>query len=119
MNRIKECRINSNLSQKYVAVALGVAGPSVSNWESGKTLPTPDNLCRLASLFGVTVDYLLGNEEATPAAETKKQPAAQGDELDNRLVSMLVELSPAEVLRVLDFVEGLKAARKVPPSQNP
>ena len=37
MNRIKHCREKSNLSQKYVAVALGVAAPSVSNWERGKT----------------------------------------------------------------------------------
>nr|DAE25037.1 MAG TPA: helix-turn-helix XRE-family like protein [Siphoviridae sp. ct4Am4] len=34
MNRIKQCREKSNLSQKYVAVALGVAAPSVSNWEN-------------------------------------------------------------------------------------
>lgn len=119
MNRIKECRINSKLSQKYVAVTLGVAGPSVSNWENGKTLPTPDNLCRLADLFGVSVDYLLGKDDAPVAMEIQKQPAAQGSELDNELVSMLTELTPAEVLRVLDFVEGLKAARKVQPSQNP
>ncbi len=43
MNRIKQCREKSNLSQKYVAVALGVAAPSVSNWESGKTKPSMDN----------------------------------------------------------------------------
>ena len=43
MNRIKHCREKSNLSQKYVAVALGVAAPSVSNWESGKTKPSMDN----------------------------------------------------------------------------
>lgn len=110
MNRIKECRINSKLSQKYVAMTLDVAAPSVSNWESGKTQPTPENLRRLASLFGVTVDYLLGDEQL-PTEEIKKQPIAQSDELDNSLVSMLMELNPQDAQRVRDFVEGLKAAR--------
>ena len=119
MNRIKECRINSGLSQKYVAVSLGVAGPSVSNWESGKTLPTPENLCRLASLYGVTTDYLLGKDDAPASPQIKEQPPAQGEELDDSLVSMLLELNPHEVQRVHDFVQGLKAARKEPPSHSP
>ena len=110
MNRIKECRINSKLSQKFVAVTLGVAAPSVSNWESGKTQPTPENLKRLASLFGVTVDYLLGDEQM-PTEEIKNQPPAQGEELDNQLVSMLMSLNEQDAQRVRDFVQGLKAAR--------
>lgn len=117
MNRIKECRINSKLSQKYVAMTLDVAAPSVSNWESGKTQPTPENLRRLASLFGVTVDYLLGDEQL-PTEEIKKQPTAQGDELDNSLVSMLMDLNPQDAQRVRDFVQGLKAARAEQSSQN-
>lgn len=66
MNKIKEARKAAGLSQKYVALALGVAGPSVSNWESGKTQPTPENLKALANLFNVSVDYLLGMEETAP-----------------------------------------------------
>ena len=111
MNRIKECRINSKLSQKFVAVTLGVAAPSVSNWESGKTQPTPENFRRLAALFGVTVDYLLGDEQMPQDDEIKKQPPAQGEELDNSLVSLLMDLNPQDAQRVRDFVEGLKAAR--------
>ena len=62
MNKIKEARKAAGLSQKYVAMTLGVAPPSVSNWESGKTQPTPENLKALASLYNVSIDYLLGNE---------------------------------------------------------
>lgn len=107
MNRIKECRMNCKLSQKYVAMSLGVAGPSVSNWESGKTLPTPDNLKRLATLFGVSVDYLLGEE-----AEQKKiqQTSIQGLP-DETLIQLLSDLTQIETQRVRDFVEGIKASR--------
>jgi transcriptional regulator with XRE-family HTH domain len=65
-NRIKECRKAAGMSQKYVSMTLGLAGPSISNWESGKTKPTNENLVRLASLFGVTVDYLLGIDSTKP-----------------------------------------------------
>lgn len=109
MNRIKECRMNARLSQKYVAVTLGVAAPSVSNWESGKTQPTPENFRRLSELFGVSLDYLLGKTDVIE--ETKKQPPAVSEELDDDLISMLMDLDPQEAQRVRDFVEGLKAAR--------
>ena len=63
MNKFKECRLQAGLSQRFVANTLKVASPSVSNWESGKTMPTPENLAALASLYGVSVDYLLGRDE--------------------------------------------------------
>lgn len=111
MNRIKECRINSKLSQKFVAVTLGVAAPSVSNWESGKTQPTPENLRRLASLFGVTVDYLLG-DEPMPAEEIKKQPTAQGDELDERVRNLISRLNEQNTEKMIDYAELLLSSQE-------
>lgn len=75
MNRIKEARIAAGLSQKYVAMSLGVAGPSVSNWESGKTKPTPENLKALSDLLHVSIDYLLGVD--TPEVSSPAQVSAQ------------------------------------------
>lgn len=95
------------MSQKYVAVTLGLSAPSVSNWESGKTTPTPENYAALANLFGVTVDYLLGIEDT----QKQKKPATEG-ELDAVLTGWMHELTPQELQRVFDFAEGLKAARK-------
>ena len=65
MNRLRECREMAGLAQKYVAVTLGVKGPSVSNWESGKTQPSLENLAKLADLYGVSTDYLMGRSEET------------------------------------------------------
>ena len=64
MNRIRETREGKGLSQKQVAIEVGVKSPSVSNWESGKTTPTPENYIAMARLFNVTVDYLLGRDDA-------------------------------------------------------
>lgn len=60
MNRIRETREGKGLSQKHVAIEVGVKSPSVSNWESGKTTPTPENYIAMARLFNVSVDYLMG-----------------------------------------------------------
>lgn len=109
MTRIKECRLRSGLSQKYVAATLGVSAPSVSDWESGKTKPAMENLVALAVLYGVTTDYLLGREEA----QTKNAPAPDPEaEARERLVSLMMEYTPEEIQRIMDFAAGIKAARK-------
>lgn len=103
MNRIKQARLAAKLSQKYVALTLGIAAPSVSNWETGKTTPTVENLQQLSSLFGVSVDYLLGAEDATvpqadeqeseeektPLAERMKELLDLAEELDDDDMAML------------------------------
>jgi len=71
MNRFRECREASGLTQKYVALTLGVKGPSVSNWESGKTTPTTENVAALAKMYNVSVDYLLGWDEGQPQPAPK------------------------------------------------
>lgn len=65
MNKLRYCRELKNMSQKYVALTVGVSAPMVSQWESGKKEPSKESLVKLADLFGVTTDYLLDHESAT------------------------------------------------------
>lgn len=106
MTRILEARVNAGLSQKEVALSLGVKAPSVWAWESGKSKPTAANLEALSKLYHVSVDFLLGRDDEP---DTKKEPVVP-DKLDDALIEMLVNLSPEEVQRVQDFVAGMKAA---------
>ena len=64
MNRIKYCRELNKMSQKYVALSVGVSAPMVSQWESGIKKPSNENIVKLASLFGVSTDYLLGHQSS-------------------------------------------------------
>lgn len=75
MNRIKEARIEAGLTQQYIALSLGVKPPSVSNWESGKSKPTQENLKALSQLLGVSVDYLVGFDGEPPAPPPQDPPA--------------------------------------------
>lgn len=108
MNRIREIRKEKGLTAKYLALELGIAESTVSQYENSKREPDQNTLIQIADILGVSLDYLLCRSEQD---DIKKQPPAQGEELDNSLISLLMELNPQDAQRVRDFVEGLKAAR--------
>ena len=58
--RIRILRKSYNYNQQELAVRLGVSKQSVSNWENGNILPSIDMLIKLAKLFSVSTDYILG-----------------------------------------------------------
>lgn len=58
--RICEQRTALSWSQVELAKRLGVAKQTVSNWENENIQPSIEMLVRLAALFGVSTDYLLG-----------------------------------------------------------
>lgn len=61
--RIHELRNALGWSQVELARALNVSKQTVSNWENDNIQPSIDMLVRLAGVFGVTTDYLLGLED--------------------------------------------------------
>lgn len=61
--KIYECRKRAGLSQEALAERLGVSRQSVSKWETGDSEPEIGKLRVLAAVFGVTVDWLLSEEE--------------------------------------------------------
>lgn len=62
--RISELRIACGYTQVTLAKKLGVSKQAVSNWENDNIQPSIEMLVRLADVFGVTTDYLLGRETA-------------------------------------------------------
>jgi transcriptional regulator with XRE-family HTH domain len=59
-SRIKELRISTGLNQVDFAKKLNVTKQSVSNWENGNIQPSIDMLVKIATIFSVSADYLLG-----------------------------------------------------------
>lgn len=60
MNSFKACREKADMTQKEVALDLGVSIQAVSYWETGERMPSYDYLFRLADLYAVSLDVLLG-----------------------------------------------------------
>ena len=68
MNNLKLLRTRANRKQTELAQKLGIAQSTLSGWETGKFEIDNANLNKLASLFGVTIDYILGREYPLMAA---------------------------------------------------
>ena len=58
--RLKELRIEKELSQSELGKKLGVDFRTVSNWENGVRKPDIDTLAKIAEYLEVSSDYLLG-----------------------------------------------------------
>lgn len=61
--RIRAVRLSRNMSQVDLAKLIGVTKQSVSNWENDNIQPSIEILIKLAKVFSVSADYLLGLDD--------------------------------------------------------
>ncbi len=62
-NTLKELRINAGMTQKQLAERLWLSKATVSYYEQSIRNPSPEILIKLANIFHVSTDYLLGIED--------------------------------------------------------
>ena len=58
--KLKALRLEKNFTQKQIAERIGLATSAISSYESGMRYPSYDVLVKLARIFHVSTDYLLG-----------------------------------------------------------
>lgn len=63
-DRIKQLREREKISQSALAGELDATRAAVNAWEMGISNPSMQSLIELSRYFRVTVDYLLGLEDA-------------------------------------------------------
>ena len=64
--KIKDLRVNSGMNQVQLAKRLGITKIAVNSWETGTNSLSLLYIIKLAQIFGVSTDYLLGvNERLT------------------------------------------------------
>ena len=61
--RVKELRIENGYTQQSLAEKFNVHRTTVKDWEVRGKEPNYITLCKLAQLFNVRTDYLLGLED--------------------------------------------------------
>lgn len=104
MENLKILRKKTNLTQKEVADAVGITFQTYSYYETGRTNPTPEMLCKFADFFGVSVDELLGR---TPQLfDDARVPKTEVQELFDRL-------NVAEQERALGYMERMLEERGI------
>lgn len=77
--RLKQLRRQRNISQQMLSIQLGVNQTTISGWEIANREPSYEMLARIADLFGVSADYLIGRCESPwgcppPIRPTSRRP---------------------------------------------
>ena len=62
--RFRELREKAGLTTAELAKRIGVSQAAVSQWDTGKKFPSSETLCKLADLYCVSLDYLVGRQSA-------------------------------------------------------
>ena len=65
--RIKALRNARQLTQLEVAERIGFSPGVVSQWETGTRIPRPESLVALSNLYGVSLSYLMGEDDGENA----------------------------------------------------
>ena len=93
--RIKKLRLEAGMTQMETADKLGIIFQWYQKWEWGKTRPNEKNMRKLADVFDVSVEYLLGNSEErelTPAEKLEKISGALNNEQKLKLYEMAKQM---------------------------
>lgn len=69
--RLKELRKENGYTQTQLAEILEVGRTNISNWENKVCVPDLDTIAKLAAIFHVKADYLLGSVSRHSVSELK------------------------------------------------
>lgn len=62
LEKIKELRKSKKITQSELGKIIGMTATGISYWENGIVEPPINKLNKIANYFGVSINYLLGNE---------------------------------------------------------
>lgn len=110
--RLKELRKAKKLKQIDIAEMLSCSQGVYSRYESGEREPPFDIMKKLAEIYGVTVDYLMGGAlpEATtttaPVRAQEKSPA--NDPLTEQIMAKARTMNEEELRQLLRIMDAVK-----------
>ena len=101
--RLKELRELNNKTQLEIAEQLKIPPMTYNNYEKARCKPSTETLIKLADLYCVTMDYLIGrdfNNEFGYLSDNEKQ-----------LLNNFKKLSPINQIKVLSEIKGFLMAQ--------
>jgi transcriptional regulator with XRE-family HTH domain len=101
MNRIRDLRTSSGMSQAQLGAKIGCVGQTISKFENETRQLDPPTICALCDIFGCTADYLLGRSDVRRTSITPEQDA----------ILRAFDSLPIEIRKAVD---GLLAPYMVP-----
>ena len=102
MNIVKELRRKKGVQQKELAIEIGVAQPTISEWETGKKDPSGERLHKLAQYFGVDELVILGrNVDLFVPEDPAMCGKSETDQIIERLIKQLENQPKTSEARIL------------------
>lgn len=86
-NRIVELRNKQGLSQKQLGDMLGVSNKAVSKWENGESMPKTSTMLKLAEIFEIDVNELIGFSSSASAESNKNEEEINRLKSENAILS--------------------------------
>lgn len=110
--RLKELRKAKKLKQIDIAEMLSCSQGVYSRYESGEREPPFDIMKKLAEIYGVTVDYLMGgalSEATTTTAQVPAQEKAPADDpLTEQIMAKARTMNEEELRQLLRIMDAVK-----------
>ena len=106
-----------SVNKSELARKLGIAISTVHRWFNEDRTPSYDTIQKLADMFGVSVDWLMGKTDMIDEEELfdpttmlvdPETGEMKKDDLDEEIVRLIRGLSPQQLQRVRDFLAGLR-----------
>ena len=94
--RLKKLRVENQFTQKEIAIRLGISRGRVSQIESGDTQLNSALARKFATLYGVTIDYLVDFKQE-----------------ENKLIEKIngIEFSKDEITEISNFIDYIISKR--------
>lgn len=100
-DRIRALREERGIRQTDLAEAIGVALTTISGYELGTRTPRIDVLTKIAEYFGVTPNYLLGEDENLSQLEAE---FPEGIRVLRRANNEMTEEQKKQLVKYIDFM---------------
>lgn len=114
MNNFKVARKEKEYSQEAVARMLGVTTQAYGRYENGQRECSYSTLLQLSTIFGCTIDYLLGNSPAQPAsAPTLAHTLAPAEAAALKKYRQLTPAGRSQLDTYLDFLLSQESASAI------
>lgn len=104
-SRLKYLRTRHKLTQEQLGQKINVTKVSISGYESGNRTPDTETLQKIADIFEVSVDYLLGRTDDDSLTGKK-------EENENLFFFDLEGLSEEDIEAVKKHIESLRLMAK-------
>lgn len=117
-NNIKAAREKQGLTQQECADLFDVKLRAWQTYEQGVSEPKFEVLCKIADVFGVTTDYLLGREPAPdPFADLNLNKESETNVID-KYMSLPPNIRACLMDVLLQLADAAKQRQNAPPEED-